>query len=398
MEKAVQKKRLSPYVYLVIIVLSYLTAGFCSYRLQPIMTYMMQLMQIDEAKTGVLVSALSILSIFLAVPFGVMMGKIGPRKTGILAMLLIIGGSLVGVFATSNYTVMFVSQLIVGAGICATGILGPYVIACLFAPELRGRANGIYITGGTIAQLVMFNLVPRITTATNIAPAWWFTIIYSVVLLVVWVIFITDEVAPPMGKSADGQGAPKVTLIDTLKDKKVLQLSIGGLFFMMSTMAVLSFTPTFLTLKHGYTEEAAGSLVSVCAIVGAISTAVGGTLSDILKTRKWIYFVALIWMCVSRFLIAFLPAGMLLNITIWLQGLPAVAMGLLYTVAGETLAPEKASVGISTLNMFIGIGTLIATALFGVLVGVVGYPVTFCVFGVLTLGGLIGVCTIKEVK
>ena len=167
-----QKKRISPYIYLIIIVLSYLTAGFCQYRLQPILTYMMQGMQIDEGKAGVLVSALSILSIFLAVPFGVMMGKIGPRRTGIFAMILIIAGSLVGVFGTKSYTVMFLSQLVVGAGTCATGILGPYVIACLFAPELRGRANGIYITGGTIAQLVMYNLVPRITTATAWSCSW----------------------------------------------------------------------------------------------------------------------------------------------------------------------------------------------------------------------------------
>ena len=391
-----QKKKISPYVYLIIIVLSYLTAGFCQYRLQPILTYLMQGMAIDEGKAGVLVSALSILSIFLAMPFGVMMGKVGPRKTGILAMLLIIAGSLVGVFGTTNYIVMFASQLIVGAGICATGILGPYVIACLFAPELRGRANGIYITGGTIAQLVMYNLVPRITSADNIAPAWWFTIVYSVVMLIVWAIFITDEVAPPMG--ATGSGAPKVSLVEAIRDKNVLQLSIGGLFFMMSTMAVMSFAPTFLVVKHGYTAEAAGSLVSVCAIVGACSTAIGGTLSDLLKTRKWIYFGALIWMALSRFLIALLPAGPLLNVTIWLQGLPAVAMGLLYTVAGEAIAPEKASVGISVLNMFIGIGTLIASALFGVLAVSLGYTASFCIFGALTLVGLVGVCTIPGVK
>ena len=77
-----KKKGISPYVYLAIIVLSYLTAGFCQYRLQPILTYLMQGMSIDEGKAGVLVSALSILSIFLAMPFGVMMGKVGPRKTG----------------------------------------------------------------------------------------------------------------------------------------------------------------------------------------------------------------------------------------------------------------------------------------------------------------------------
>ena len=134
-----QKKRISPYIYLIIIVLSYLTAGFCQYRLQPILTYMMQGMQIDEGKAGVLVSALSILSIFLAVPFGVMMGKIGPRRTGIFAMILIIAGSLVGVFGTKSYTVMFLSQLVVGAGTCATGILGPYVTLCAGASRKGKR-------------------------------------------------------------------------------------------------------------------------------------------------------------------------------------------------------------------------------------------------------------------
>lgn len=242
----------------------------------------------------------------------------------------------------------------------------------------------------------MYNLVPRITTAENIAPAWWFTIGYSVVMLVVWVIFITDEVAPPMGKT--GSGAPKISFLEAIRDKNVLQLAIGGLFFMMSTMAIMSFAPTFLVVEHGYTAEAAGSLVSVCAIVGALSTAIGGTLSDLLKTRKWIYFGALTWMALSRFLIAFLPAGILLNITIWLQGLPAVAMGLLYTVAGEAIAPEKASVGISVVNTFIGIGTLLASALFGVLAVAIGYTASFCVFGALTLLGMIGVCTIKGVK
>lgn len=66
---------------------------------------------------------------------------------------------------------------------------------------------------------------------------------------------------------------------------------------MMSTMAVLSFTPTYLTLGRNYNPVTASCLVSVAAIAGAFSTAIGGTLSDLLKTRKWIYFGALIWMC-----------------------------------------------------------------------------------------------------
>ena len=46
----------------------------------------------------------------------------------------------------------------------------------------------------------------------------------------------------------------------------------------------------------------------------------------------------------------------------------------------------------------IGIGTLLASALFGVLAVAIGYTASFCVFGALTLLGMIGVCTIKGVK
>lgn len=401
MEQTAKKRQLSPYFYLLILILQYLTAGFCQYKLQPILTYLMEGMSISEASAGFLVSALSILSVVLAIPFGVLMGKIGPRRTGILATLVTIAGSLLGTFFTTNYVMLFISQLIVGIGICGTSILGPYIIACLFKPELRGRANGWYITGGTIAQLLMYNLVPRITSVSDVTPAWWFTTVYGIVILVIWMLFITDEVAPPMNQEAvekKEKESHKLGLVDALKDPKVLQLCIGGFAFMMSTMAVLSFTPTYLTLGRNYDPVTASSLVSVAAIVGAFSTAIGGTLSDLLKTRKWIYFGALMWMCISRILIVVLPDGILLNLVIWGQGIPSVAMGLIYTVAGENIAPEKASVGMSAINMFIGLGGLFATALFGVFADALGYTLTFVIFAVITLFGLIGVNTIKGVK
>ena len=401
MEQTAKKRQLSPYFYLLILILQYLTAGFCQYKLQPILTYLMEGMSISEASAGFLVSALSILSVVLAIPFGVLMGKIGPRRTGILATLVTIAGSLLGTFFTTNYVMLFISQLIVGIGICGTSILGPYIIACLFKPELRGRANGWYITGGTIAQLLMYNLVPRITSVSDVTPAWWFTTVYGIVILVIWVLFITDEVAPPMNQEAvekEEKESHKLGLVDALKDPKVLQLCIGGFAFMMSTMSVLSFTPTYLTLGRNYDPVTASSLVSVAAIVGAFSTAIGGTLSDLLKTRKWIYFGALMWMCISRILIVVLPDGILLNLVIWRQGIPSVAMGLIYTVAGENIAPEKASVGMSAINMFIGLGGLFATALFGVFADALGYTLTFVIFAVITLFGLIGVNTIKGVK
>ena len=111
------KHRFSPYFYLLIVILQYLTAGFCQYKLQPVLTYLMKGMSITETEAGLLISALSILSVFLAVPFGVLMGRIGPRKTGFIATGMVILGSFAGTFFTTNFYGLFASQLIVGVGI-----------------------------------------------------------------------------------------------------------------------------------------------------------------------------------------------------------------------------------------------------------------------------------------
>ena len=42
-------------------------------------------------------------------------------------------------------------------------------------------------------------------------------------------------------------------------------------------------------------------------------------------------------MAVSRVLIAVLPAGMALNICIWLQGVPSITMGLFYTAGSDVI-------------------------------------------------------------
>lgn len=392
-----EKKKLNAYFYLVIIILNFMVCGLCQYKIQPILTSLMSAMNVDAAKAGLLLSIGGVLTIFITIPLGILMNSIGPRKMGIFGTVVVLLGSLVGTFSTTNFAMMMVSQIIIGAGTAAISILGPYVIACLFVPAMRGRANGWYITAGTISQLIMYNVVPRIVSSTNLAPAWWLTNIFAVVMLVVWILTITDDVAPPLGKASD-QPAGLLTVLGALKDTKTLQLAIGGGFFMMSAIGILYFSPAYLVTSRGYTEADAGSLVSVCALVGAIASFLGGTLSDVLKTRKWIYFIAIAWMAASRVLIAVLPSGIALNLVIWGQGLPSVAMGLLYTVAGEVLEPRKVGVGISAINTLIGVGAFFAATLFGLFVTSFGYTVTFLIYAAISCIGFVGVCTIKGIK
>ena len=392
-------KRLNPYVYVVIMILFFMCWGNMQYRIQPILTYLMRDMGIDTAKGGLLTSSINILGIFLTIPLGVVMNKIGPRKIGILAVVALLIGSLIGTFSTASFPMMMVSQIIVGLGGIGVSIACPYVIACIFEPEMRGKANGAYIMAGTLSQLLMYNLIPRIVSGgENLAPAWWFCNAWCVVMLIVWIVTITDEIAPPVGE--DGKKGP--SLIDTLKalgDTRILRIFLSGMFMMGSAIAVLGLTPTYLVATKGMEVADASSLVSGAALVGAICSLVGGWLSDTLHTRKWLFVFCFAWMALSRVMIAYLPAGALLNITIYLQGIPSITMGLLYTAGSDVIEKENYAMCSAALNTGTKIGSFFGATIFGIIAASsMGWPGAYIVFAVISLIPLFLMVSLKGLK
>ncbi|MCQ2567735.1 MAG: MFS transporter [Mogibacterium sp.] len=393
------KKRLRPGFYIMMTVLCYCVYGLLQYKISPVRVYLMHNMNIDEAAAGYLTSAIDLLQIFTVIPFGVLMKKIGPRKMGFIAFGIEFLGSFLGTFFTSNYTMLFISQLIVGLGGSAVAVIGPYIIILMFKPELRGTANGWYVVAGTGCQFIMYNVVPRIVTPTNLTPAWWLTNLFCIFMLVMWWLFITNEVAPPSNETFnEGETETIGKTLATLKDPKVLQYFIGSAAFMCTGIAGLAFTPTYMTVVRGYDVAMAGTVSSTVSIVGVIAAVVFGTMADKIHSVKKVYAGITIWIIISRILLVIVPDGWMVVFICASQGVACACMGLLFASAATVIDKKEYAMASSAITTGCRVGSFFAASLMGLAVVNFGWTWAFIGSAFISLFAFIGPCTAKGAK
>ena len=99
---------------------------------------------IGPSSIGSLVSAISVLCVFLALPIGGVVAKYGARKLILLAFALAIIGNVMGALSPTQ-EMLFVSRIIEGAGFGVFAPAAPSLIASYFPPDKRGRPMSVRV-------------------------------------------------------------------------------------------------------------------------------------------------------------------------------------------------------------------------------------------------------------
>ena len=397
-EPAAQRKKTLAYLALVFFI--YLVSGMNVYRVVPIMTRVRSVLGVGEGLAGLLVSANTFMSLFLSIPFGIALRRLGFRKAGLVAALLMLAGSALGA-VTTHFALMMLSQILIGTGGALVTVIYPNFTLVLSSEKNRSTALGVVNSAQVIAQFLMYNIAPRITTDQNISPAWWLTCAACLVLLGLWIAFVRKKIAPVdvTGQPARSTARKKGPSIgQVLSDRRLVLLMVGIFCYMISAMSVLSFLPSYLQQERGMDLITASGLCSVNALVGFVSSPLCGLLADKLNSRKWIYFGLVIIMAVLRILQVVVPSGPVYPLIIFLQGIPAGGVPLVMGAASqickdESLQPLAVSM-VSTGNMG---GIAVATLLGGAMIQAIGYNATFLFMAPFTLLALLGMMTSKDI-
>lgn len=398
-----ERKKVSGGLVLFMMLMSMTAGAMCLNKVAPIVPVLTESMGLSGAgQAGLLMSVFVFSGIFLAIPSGVIIAKLGYYKTGIIALAAILAGSVVGALDL-GYAVMLGSRIVEGVGLILLMTLGPAAVASSFDDKRRGSAMGLLMCFMAFGQIAMFNLAPRIAEAGAWENVWWFTAAYAVVFLVVWVVALRNldaslaAAGAPSGTEADAAPAPvKLFSKDVFLNKGVWLIGITLMVYLIAEQGVISFLPTYLAEVRGMDAAAASSIVSIAPLVGIPVGIVAGMVSDKMGSRKKPLGVLMLASAVTYALMPTFPTGVFVVLVV-LFGIAVMGIvGLCFSAVAELVPPAQGDMAVALLNTFQWVGIFLSSSLVGLLIEAFGWDVMFYLMVPLAVVG--AVCTFVTPK
>lgn len=393
-------KTLSPWVVLIVMVMSMTAGALCMNKVAPITAQMITSLGLSSAtQAGLLISIFAFAGIVLSIPVGFIITKFGSFKAGLIGILAALIGSVVGAL-TISYPVLLGSRLLEGVALVFLSTIGPVVTAKVFAPEKRGMAMGILMCYMSVGQILMFNLAPRMATTLGWSSVWWFTAVYSLITAIAWVLFVRDiDSLDRDSDNSNNKDIEKVSISEVAKNKYIWLVGFVFLITLVAQQGVIGFLTTYLVTVRGADAGWAGSIVSIAPMVGIPMSIVAGMISDKMGSRKWPIVICFIGGAVTFFLMTILPESTFFITSILLGVFTMPFAPLCFTAVTEvTVKPEHNGMASAIMNMLMFIGIFISSILFGYLVQNSGWDIAFYAMIGLYLFGAVFTALLKKLK
>ena len=298
----------SPILLVILGFCAILCNGFATYKFVPIISALMSYWGVGEGLIGTLQSSNAIASIAFLIPVGFLLRRWKPRWSGTFGAGLLVFGNLLGYFAP-NFVLLIVSRVIEGLGAVTLNNMVHNIVQNHFDNEHRGRPLGIMNMGQYGGQFLHLLLAELLVSQFGWQIVYLYMCAFQLLFGIVWFIFANDTVTilGIKGKSAalaalknaeaesreteqKSDGALKV-IAKLLKNKSFILLCLATAMYNPAIIQFGSYIKTYLQTVRGMTSQAATAVYLVHTICGCIAMFVGGTLSDLLKTRRKIAYV-----------------------------------------------------------------------------------------------------------
>lgn len=343
------KKHSYKWIILVISYLLMLVFAISLQALPPIFSNIIKDIPFSNSQAGLLMSAYSILGIFIPFIVAIFQNKFHIKKMLIFALIAVIMG-LVGFSLSSSYSLLLICRLLSGSGTAILVVLSPLLITMFFDKKNIGIAMGLFNTAVPLGTVVSANLFGYLGLFID----WKAIIIGIAVFTVVILAIVFFFLVLPKGKRNDESTSFE------------LQFNMGsglwfiGVIWMITNGQLLAYTtfgPQFFLLS-GMSTQTSGLLTSMIMLVPIFLTPIVGIIIDKTNQKKPFLLIGSIIVGISFFSIV----TSILSLTFW-----SIALGVglslvpvcIFSLVPEVVKPEQTSMGLAVITAFSNIGITI---------------------------------------
>ena len=182
------------------------------YKVPPVMPVLMDVFGLDLTMANLLMSIFSLSGFLLAIPAGIMVHSVGPKRSGLAAVGAVVLGAGLGALS-GGAAALLASRRIEGLSFVLMMVAAPAIVSLWFSAEERGAPMGVFATWVPVGSMIVLNAAPALESAFGWQAVWWFGCLYGVMgFLVFWALV---RVPPALANPGHG-GAGRTSGASTM--------------------------------------------------------------------------------------------------------------------------------------------------------------------------------------
>ena len=346
-------------------------------------------LHLDAAQKGLMVATPILAGAVLRVVNGVLVDRIGPRRTGMIGQTIVLVGLIVAwLHGIGSYTEVLVLGVVLGVAGSAFAVALP-LASRWYPPEHQGTALGIAGAGnsGTVFAALF---APGLAAAFGWINVIGMAAIPVAIAFIVYLILARDSPNKPPAKSW-AEYLKVLSIGDAWWFMFFYSVTFGGFSGLTSSLAI------YFNSQYGLPPITAGYLTAACVFAGSLVRPVGGILADRVggvRSLTIFYIVA----AVALIIVSFGLPQAWMALIVFIVGMLALGMG---NGAVFQLVPQRfrQEIGVMTglVGMTGGIGGFYLASSLGYSRQFTGsYQAGLLMFAILALVAVVGLTGIKS--
>jgi NNP family nitrate/nitrite transporter-like MFS transporter len=346
-------------------------------------------LNLNPAQKGLMVAVPILAGALLRVVNGVLVDRIGPKRTGIIGQSIVLVGLLAAWFlGVHSFAQVLLLGVVLGVAGSAFAVALP-LASRWYPPEMQGTALGIAGAGnsGTVFAALF---APGLAAAFGWVNVFGLAAIPVAIAFATFLILAQDSPSRPPAKSWP-QYIKVLQIGDAWWFMFFYSVTFGGFVGLASSLTI------YFNSQYGLPATTAGYLTAACVFAGSLVRPVGGIIADRfggVRALTVMYIAAAAALVIVSF---GLPQAWM-ALTVFIVGMLALGMG---NGAVFQLVPQRfrQEIGIMTglVGMTGGLGGFYLASSLGVAKQYTGsYQAGLLLFAVLALVAVVGLTGIKR--